>query len=382
VSKAGTVRVLLILDTQHVYDRGVFEGIEQTLRSRGLSWQIETLPVSRCDSLLNIKSQWDAVIANIDHAIVRTLVAHLNIPTIAFSGQPITLNTIRQIVYVSPDHTTICESAIDHALKTGIQNLAVFSGFGNTHENWITVRANTFKTLADQRDYSCNVINQHKDLLTARKDPLFVFCVSDNFARELLTVSESLGIKVPMELSVIGVDHDCLDINLSTKQITTVPFHPQKIGIESVVQLIELLQRNRDEPFKKETYVLPEPIELGSTTIAPTNDETVNTAMAFIRNNFHTGIKAEQVSNHLGMSRSHLNKRFKECMDCSVHDMLMKERLDYVIKQLLETDQTISEIANQVGFSSKTYLFKCFKKFHGVSPQEYRDLKTQGTMET
>ena len=164
------------------------------------------------------------------------------------------------------------------------------------------------------------------------------------------------------EVAIIGVDHDRMDNNLSRQRLSTIPFLPSKIGHQAVAALNTLLQGGSDTRLKKSYLVLPEPIEIGSTTRESSNDELVNRALAFIRANFHKGIKAEQVALALGVSRSHLSMRFKRQLGTSVHDNLLQARLSFAAQQLVDTEQPIAEIASQVGFASKTYLFQCFKQ--------------------
>ena len=38
---------------------------------------------------------------------------------------------------------------------------------------------------------------------------------------------------------------------------------------------------------------------------------------------------------------------------------------------LTRTDKTVSEIAYEVGFSTPSYLTKCFRDYFGVSPSDY-----------
>ena len=371
---ANSLKVLIILDTQHVYDRSVFEGFEFALRSKNLSWDIETLSTAQCQSLSTVKGHWDAVIANADSAAVQALLVKLNLPTVAICGQPLLIPSLTNVTYICPDHEAICQLAINHFLMSATPCMATFAGFDTNSDPWVVFRQQTFEALASKQGINSRRIECQADLQSRPDGPLSVFCMSDRFAKELIMVSENLGLSIPNDIAIIGVDFDRLDRNLSTKKISTVPFLAKNMGRQALFALVTWLDQPKSMAFSHTIVVSPEPIEVGSTTREITSDALVNQALAFIRKNFHTGIKAEQVAMSLKVSRSHLNNRFKQGMGISVHDALMKERLNFVTVQLIESEQSVSDIANQVGFASKTYLYKCFKQHYAMSPQEYRQL--------
>lgn len=82
--------------------------------------------------------------------------------------------------------------------------------------------------------------------------------------------------------------------------------------------------------------------------------------------------KIDQIANELGISRSKFYKRLKEITGLSPVKYLRKTKLEYGARLILKSDNTISEIAYQSGFSDVKYFTKSFLKEFGIYPTEYR----------
>lgn len=71
------------------------------------------------------------------------------------------------------------------------------------------------------------------------------------------------------------------------------------------------------------------------------------------------------------LNKFYISHSFKESMGISVHQYILKRRLD-ACKNALTTDQSLENIAAHFGFSSYSSFFRYFKKEYGISPKEYR----------
>lgn len=75
----------------------------------------------------------------------------------------------------------------------------------------------------------------------------------------------------------------------------------------------------------------------------------------------------------LGMSRTSFYRKVKAATGLSPVDLIKSIRLEASAKLLRESRMNISEIAQQVGFSSRSYFARNFKEAYGISPTEYQD---------
>lgn len=79
----------------------------------------------------------------------------------------------------------------------------------------------------------------------------------------------------------------------------------------------------------------------------------------------------EALSRQIGISRVHLNRRLKECMDISPGSLIRSVRLKHAAFLLLRNDLNISEAASLTGFTTASYFSSSFHDYFGISPKEF-----------
>ncbi|MCD8267891.1 MAG: helix-turn-helix domain-containing protein [Parabacteroides sp.] len=74
------------------------------------------------------------------------------------------------------------------------------------------------------------------------------------------------------------------------------------------------------------------------------------------------------------MSLSTLSRFLKKNTNHNFTDFLLEYRINSVVRELNSNEkECIMDIASRCGFASQSYFYKVFKKFKGVTPQEYRE---------
>ncbi|NER09509.1 TolB amino-terminal domain-containing protein [Muriicola jejuensis] len=77
-----------------------------------------------------------------------------------------------------------------------------------------------------------------------------------------------------------------------------------------------------------------------------------------------------ELANEVGISRSSLHRKVHAFNGNSTSQFIREFRLQKAMELLLKGEETVSEIAYQVGFSSPTYFNTCFKEYYGYPPGE------------
>lgn len=83
-------------------------------------------------------------------------------------------------------------------------------------------------------------------------------------------------------------------------------------------------------------------------------------------------LSVEDVALQLGMGRTQLYRKLKSLTGLSPIEVVRTIRLKKAAELLARTDKSVSEVAYEVGFSSVSYLSKCFKDYFGVNPKDYK----------
>ena len=114
-----------------------------------------------------------------------------------------------------------------------------------------------------------------------------------------------------------------------------------------------------------------------STDILAINDTELAAAVRFIRDRACDGIGVADVVRHVGISYSTLKRRFREVFQRSIHDEIIRVRLERARELLAGTDLPLAVIARQSGFQHQESLGAVFKAHFGSTPGRFSRLRLQ-----
>lgn len=95
-------------------------------------------------------------------------------------------------------------------------------------------------------------------------------------------------------------------------------------------------------------------------------------SLEYIKQNYNKKINVHLIAQTVNMSESHFHSVFKKAFGISPMAFLNKYRLSLAVEYLINTNKTITEIANLVGINDSVYFNKMFRKAYQLSPTEYR----------
>lgn len=98
----------------------------------------------------------------------------------------------------------------------------------------------------------------------------------------------------------------------------------------------------------------------------------VRKAMAYIHSHYADPLTREELARFVGMSDDYLTYCFRQELGMTPIDYLNRYRVLQAQRLLRETNQSITTIALEVGFSSSSYFSRMFRRLTGRSPDEYR----------
>ena len=107
---------------------------------------------------------------------------------------------------------------------------------------------------------------------------------------------------------------------------------------------------------------------------APALPPLVQEAMEDIRANYAGLYGVEELSERLGVSKSHLVRMFTAALGIPPGRYLTKVRVEAAMRLLLHREYTLDVVASLCGFSGANYLCRVFKKETGQSPAQWRAL--------
>jgi AraC-like DNA-binding protein len=98
----------------------------------------------------------------------------------------------------------------------------------------------------------------------------------------------------------------------------------------------------------------------------------ISPVLEYIYKNYMSPITIDFLANLCHLSTTHFRRKFHEIMGTAPLDFINSTRIDEACKLLKSTEDSILAISEQVGFHSISSFNRCFHKFIGESPREWR----------
>ncbi|WP_278184407.1 helix-turn-helix domain-containing protein [Clostridium cellulovorans] len=92
----------------------------------------------------------------------------------------------------------------------------------------------------------------------------------------------------------------------------------------------------------------------------------------YIHDNYMNKISLQDIASREFLSSYYLSHEIKNMAGTNFIDFLNTTRVNESIKFLLDSDKTISDISEEVGFSHTRYYNKYFKQLYNITPLQYR----------
>ena len=99
-------------------------------------------------------------------------------------------------------------------------------------------------------------------------------------------------------------------------------------------------------------------------------------AIAYIHDNLDREISLGAIATHLGMSPYHFSRWFKQSMGVPPYRYALQQRIERAKVLLQHAKLSLADVALQCGFNSQSHLIHHFKKQTGMTPKQYRELRT------
>ena len=144
----------------------------------------------------------------------------------------------------------------------------------------------------------------------------------------------------------------------------------------SLIQAIEkaMLRVEEQQRYK----VMSEVIDTKRLEVAQHTSQNphINTALAYIHEHLSEQITMKEMSDYLHMNASYFSVLFKEQVGLTFSDYVTRGRMQLAKELLLTTNDSMADIAEQVGYQTDKYFGKVFRTVAGISPAQYRKEKS------
>lgn len=305
----------------------------------------------------------------------------MDVPIVALTNDVEGIATARVVL----DNFQIGRLGAEHLIERGFKHLAFYkctdftdvrdreagfsaaaeeAGLGYSRLDWYAA------TKARPR---LNPVGWLKRQLQELPRPLGTMAQSDHRAYSLLCVCEVLGVRIPEEMAVVGVDNDEYTCEFAPVPISSVNSNRQELAYQAAATLDSLM---RGAPAPSSPILIPPTgvVVRRSSDILAVEHPEVAKALGFIWRSFRERVGVDDVVAATALSRCALYREFENLVGRTIREELERKRLEYARRLLLTSSHKVSHVARLSGFSSGEQFCRVFARLEGVTPREFRKL--------
>ncbi|MFT4902256.1 MAG: LacI family transcriptional regulator [Lentimonas sp.] len=374
-------RIAILVETSLASGRQILGGISRFLKERS---DLSVFHLSGNLGEMNpdalVDWQGDGIIARVLNKSIAERLTATGLPCVDVLGnvqpQPFPL--------VKCDDIAIGRMVAEHFAGSGFRH---FGMIGMSAVNWARDRESAFFETAKEYQGTCHRLDLRsteseqvnlstsmdaiRNWLPDLPKPIAILVASDQFAPLLFEAAHQLGLRIPEELSVIGVDNDAPYCDLCRPELSSVSPGHEKVGYLAAQLLEQILS---GQPTGATTMqVSPEMIYLrrSSSSLAVQNQQLAK-ALEYIRRHAAEGPRIDEIAAHAGYSRSVLQRRFRSELNRTIGETILNEKLNIAKQLLLTSELSVNRIAEKAGFNCQEYMGLIFRKHLQQTPVQFR----------
>ena len=380
------IRVLIISDFTESFSHKLLAGLVDYSR-RKEQWIVRRMPPSYKEKIgipgvIRLAKEWevDAVIGQFEPTDEIGQFAENGIVAIAQDYK----KRFSSIPNITGDYIGTGRMVARFFLDRGFRN---FGFFGFNDVCWSDERCEGFRREVDAAGFGGSFYayrmqeidmlwyyqrNRLREWLRAIPKPIAIMACDDNQGSNLVEACHSIGIKIPEEVSVMGVDNDEALCILGSTTLSSVQVDIETGGWQAG-ELIERLMTDRTAPAEDIVLQPVKIVERMSTAAFATDDRQIQRAILYIHKNALKKISVGDVMAETALSRRLLERRFKAVTGKTLYEYITELKLKYFADQLQETDLQVMEIALSMGETDTKSISRRFKQIYGCTPVEWRE---------
>ncbi|MDX2055103.1 MAG: substrate-binding domain-containing protein [Polyangiaceae bacterium] len=358
------------------YADGVVRGMAHYAQSK-LDWEFDLQTEGREGISKLLSRGASGLIVSGQPEVFESMLPTLKIPAVNI-GHALSHNSISSVIN---DEEAIGEMAAEHLLLRGYRAFGYCTQTGGVLDGRLVGYQRGLK----KRGVDCQVFDvrdalAHPERYPGRRlptwlknqpKPLGLFCMYDGHARELSRECAALGLRVPEDVAILGVDNDvnCL---LGHPQLSSVQTSLQRIGYEAARLLDELIAGRGKN---KEIRVPPVRVITRASTIEIVgSDKLVRAVLHHMQKHLTDSEGIERVCERFGVSRRQLERRFAAATGSTPAQAWADFRLEEAKRLLSQTTLSLERTAKECGYGDTKRLTANFKKATGMTPRMFREL--------
>jgi len=307
-------------------------------------------------------------------------VQDLNLPAVDLSvfGQDIGLPSLEF------DPADIAAQARDHFFERGLHHFAFFPDDANPP---VRIRQNAYVKAMASEGHDVHIIpapasqtheqdwqqsaQQLGEHLKRLPKPLGILCFSDEWGLKVLEACQRVGLSVPEDVAVLGINNNTLVCESLSTPLSSVMLDMEAWAYEAC-RMLDAVMDGKPAPKGLTPFPTGGVVTRRSTDVVATDHPEVAKAVKFIAESYHKPIGVDDVVEATRMTRPGLKRAFSRHLRRSIREEIQRVRVRHIKRLLTETDYTLETIAKEVGLAGARQLHQTFDRVETLTPRQYR----------
>ena len=286
---------------------------------------------------------------------------------------------------VTLDQQMVGRLAAEHLLARRFHRF----GYYGVRDLWYSQQRRIgFETALLEAGYKCNSIEstnlirspwdwrrvggQLARWLRSLQPPVGIMASWDLRAQMLSEACTMIGLRVPEDVAIVGVDNDTIACEFCIPQLTSVSRNDREVGWRAANLLSQLLEGKRS--LKLPILIPPDRVVARrSTDTFVIEDAEVARIVQQVRDHLNEVFGVERILRLSTLSRRQLEQRFRRGVGSSPYAFLNELRVERAKLLLAQSHKrALTTVASECGFSELRRFRMVFRRITKLSPAEYR----------
>lgn len=222
----------------------------------------------------------------------------------------------------------------------------IISGRGR---QWIN---NEYVALAPGSLYLCTPSDIHR---VESEEPLHIISIHflPEIAKQMMLAQDLTACTAVLDEEKLTFFSN-LAFSVLDEKKQKLPYQEQKLLSVTMLFLVDLLRE-------------------GTPILLPAAGQHIQIALKYIAENYtDPQLRMNDVAQISGLSASHFSTLFNAIVGCSFPEYLTSYRLRCAITLLADPEISVTDVAYEVGFSTLSHFFRCFRDIYGCTPKQFR----------
>ncbi|MFT3780970.1 MAG: substrate-binding domain-containing protein [Nibricoccus sp.] len=372
---AKSFKIGLLLSAETEYGRGVLRGVADFAEDHP-HCLFRVVEPDRTGIAATARWQPDGLVVMLNEKKLQPRVTAIRRPAV-YVCKPV---GVEKPTCVQSDDVAVGRLGAEHLMERGA---STYGFVGLAEGDYVGVRAEAFRAAVAEQGHVYTIFEPLgkvpgrrgnvalENWLRNAPKPLGLMTCNDICGRYVLEMVRQIGLRVPEDVAVVGVDNEDPLSRLVWPGLSSVSLNTDEIGYKAAAMLYRELSGNA--PSKIVVHVAPlGVIARGSTQPLASDDPILSKVVSAINESVGRPLAIDDLAELASISRASLERRFRRLLDRTPLQEIRRCRIERARQLLKATNLPIKAIAAQCGYPAATRLIEAFLAETGITPNAYR----------